>query len=311
MEESLVISIVDDDQSIRKATTRLIESVGLNVRTFGSAEEFLAAGHIEESGCLILEVRLPGLSGLELQQHLVAANCRIPIIFITAHNDHEVRARALAAGALDFLQKPFSDTALIQAIDSLVSKPSRVGTGEQPEGEVQALSNESRTVTRTPSDRFSFDHIIGRSAVIRETLRLASRVAQSEVSSVLLQGESGTGKDLVAKAIHSSSNRAAHPFIAINCAALPPNLIESELFGHEKGAFTDARSRKEGLLEQANGGGTIFLDEISEMEINLQAKLLRVLEERSFRRVGGLKDVSFGARVIAASSVLPVGGDTD
>jgi transcriptional regulator with PAS, ATPase and Fis domain len=155
---------------------------------------------------------------------------------------------------------------------------------------------------RKATTRFSFDHIIGRSAVIRETLRLASRVAQSEVSAVLLQGESGTGKDLVAKAIHSSSNRAAHPFIAINCAALPPNLIESELFGHEKGAFTDARSRKEGLLEQANGGGTIFLDEISEMEINLQAKLLRVLEERSFRRVGGLKDVSFGARVIAASN---------
>jgi DNA-binding NtrC family response regulator len=122
------------------------------------------------------------------------------------------------------------------------------------------------------------------------------------VSSVLLQGESGTGKDLVAKAIHYASKHADHSFIAINCAVLPSNLIESELFGYEKGAFTDARARKAGLLEQANGGGTVFLDEISELDINLQAKLLRVLEEGSFRRVGGLKDVSFSARVIAASN---------
>jgi transcriptional regulator with PAS, ATPase and Fis domain len=133
-------------------------------------------------------------------------------------------------------------------------------------------------------------------------LRLARKVAESEVSSVLLQGESGTGKDLVAKAIHYASKHADHSFIAINCAVLPSNLIESELFGYEKGAFTDARARKAGLLEQANGGGTVFLDEISELDINLQAKLLRVLEEGSFRRVGGLKDVSFSARVIAASN---------
>src|SRR5258705_13619104 len=148
---------------------------------------------------------------------------------------------------------------------------------------------------------FSFDQIIGKSEVMRQTVNLARRVADSEVSCVLLQGESGTGKDCIAKAIHYASKRAGAPFVAINCAALPSNLIESELFGHEKGAFTDAKSRKEGLLEQADGG-TILLDEIGELDLNLQAKLLRVLEEGYLRRVGGLKDVPFTARIIAASN---------
>jgi two-component system, NtrC family, response regulator AtoC len=148
---------------------------------------------------------------------------------------------------------------------------------------------------------FTFAQIVGESSVMREMLKLARRVAESEVSGILLQGESGTGKDCVAKAIHHASRRAHQPFVAINCAALPSNLIESELFGHEKGAFTDAKSRKQGLLEQADGG-TILLDEISELDINLQAKLLRVLEDGTFRRVGGLRDERFSARVIAASN---------
>src|SRR5947199_6617018 len=136
---------------------------------------------------------------------------------------------------------------------------------------------------------------------MREMLAMARKVAESEVSSVLLQGESGTGKDLVAKAIHYQSNRADGPFIAINCAAIPGTLIESELFGYEKGAFTDAKARKEGMFEQAEGG-TLFLDEIGELELSLQAKLLRVLEEGAFRRVGGLKDIPFVVRIIAASN---------
>ena len=146
-----------------------------------------------------------------------------------------------------------------------------------------------------------FDQIIGESPPMRETITLARRVSSSNVSSLLLQGESGVGKDCLAKAVHHASPRAQAPFVAINCAALPSNLIESELFGYEKGAFTDAKSRKQGLLEQADGG-TILLDEITELDINLQAKLLRVLEEGTFRRVGGLKDVNFTARVIAASN---------
>jgi len=156
-------------------------------------------------------------------------------------------------------------------------------------------------VTMDSPTTFRFDQIIGQSPAMQQTIKLARRVAGSELSCVLLQGESGVGKDCLAKAIHYSSARAAAPFVAINCAALPSNLIESELFGYEKGAFTDAKARKEGLLEQADGG-TILLDEISELDINLQAKLLRVLEEGMFRRVGGLRDVSFTARIIAASN---------
>ncbi|HKS09575.1 MAG TPA: sigma-54 dependent transcriptional regulator [Pyrinomonadaceae bacterium] len=148
---------------------------------------------------------------------------------------------------------------------------------------------------------FRFEQIIGDSPAMHQTIKLARRVARSDVSCVLLQGESGVGKDCLAKAIHQASPRANNPFVAINCAALPSNLIESELFGYEKGAFTDAKARKEGLLEQADGG-TILLDEISELDINLQAKLLRVIEEGTFRRVGGLRDVRFTARVISASN---------
>lgn len=288
MADEMLISIVDDDESIRKATKRLIESVGAQVEDFASAEQFLSFGHPDNSACLILDVKLPGISGLELQSQLRAANFKVPIVFITAHGDAAVRARALEGGAVDFLQKPFSENALFKAINFFASKP--------------ALEESENSPSVSHSDKFSFEHIIGRSPVMLEMLRLARKVAESQVSSVLLQGESGTGKDLVAKAIHNASKRADHPFIAINCAALPSNLIESELFGYEKGAFTDAKVRKAGLFEQANGGGTIFLDEISELDINLQAKLLRVLEDGSFRRVGGLKDVPFNARVIAASN---------
>jgi transcriptional regulator with PAS, ATPase and Fis domain len=156
-------------------------------------------------------------------------------------------------------------------------------------------------IRRERARQFSFEQIAGQSPAMKEMLTLGRKVAESEVSSVLLQGESGTGKDLVAKAIHYGSRRAAAPFVAINCAAIPASLIESELFGYEKGAFTDAKARKEGLLEQAEGG-TLFLDEIGELELSLQAKLLRVLEEGTFRRVGGLKDIPLDARVIAASN---------
>src|SRR5213075_835470 len=167
--------------------------------------------------------------------------------------------------------------------------------------EASRLRQEVNQIRRERSQQFSFDQIIGQSPAIREMLSMAQKVAESEVSSVLLQGESGTGKDLVAKAIHYHSNRAEGPFVAINCAALPGTLIESELFGYEKGAFTDAKARKEGMFEQAEGG-TLLLDEIGEVELSLQAKLLRVLEEGTFRRVGGLKDIPFDARIIAASN---------
>jgi len=301
MSDGALISIVDDDDSIRKATKRLLESVGLKVEDFASAEDFLSSGRPQNSACLILDVQLPGISGLNLQRKLAASKSPVPIVFITGHGEGEVRARALEAGAVDFLQKPFSEKSLFKAIEPFID---RTAAFPASSSSFSVLDNEpeAKAFPITRKSKFDFEQIIGNSPAMQEMLRLARRVAESQVSSILLQGESGTGKDLVAKAIHYASKRAGHPFVAINCAALPPHLIESELFGYEKGAFTDAKTRKEGLLEQDGGGGTVFLDEISELDISLQAKLLRVLEDGSFRRVGGLKDVPFSARVIAASN---------
>ena len=167
--------------------------------------------------------------------------------------------------------------------------------------ETRSLRREVKQARKERSTSFSFDQIIGESSAMMKSIDLAKRVAASEVSSILLKGETGTGKDLFARAIHYASESSNAPYLAINCAALPGNLIESELFGYEKGAFTDAKQRKEGLFEQAHGG-TIFLDEIGELELGLQAKLLRVLEDGAFRRVGGLKDLAMDVRIIAASN---------
>jgi DNA-binding NtrC family response regulator len=194
---------------------------------------------------------------------------------------------ALRGGAYDFIGKPISLEELRVTIRNGI--------------EAHQLRREVDQVRKDRAQQFAFEQIVGQSPAMQKMLSLAAKVAESEVSSVLLQGESGTGKDLVAKAIHYGSHRADRPFVAINCAALPATLIESELFGYEKGAFTDAKTRKEGLFEQAEAG-TLLLDEIGELELSLQAKLLRVLEEGAFRRVGGLKDIPLDVRVIAASN---------
>jgi DNA-binding NtrC family response regulator len=206
---------------------------------------------------------------------------------VTGNVDVPNAIAALRGGAHDFVSKPVS-------LEEL-----RVTLGNALE--VQSLRKEVKRVRREQARRFNFSEIIGESEALQSAIQLAQKVAESDVPSILLHGETGTGKDLFAKAIHFASNRANSPYLAINCAALPATLIESELFGYEKGAFTDAKQRKEGLFEQAQGG-TIFLDEIGEMELPLQAKLLRVLEEGSFRRVGGLKDLPLNVRIIAASN---------
>jgi len=209
------------------------------------------------------------------------------VIMITGNVDVENTIAALRGGAHDFIGKPIRLEELRVTIKNGI--------------ETHQLRRVVKQVRRERARKFSFDQILGESGTMKKALELARRVAESDVAGILLQGESGTGKDLFARAIHFASGRAEKPYLAINCAALPANLIESELFGYEKGAFTDAKVRKEGLFEQAEGG-TIFLDEIGELDIGLQAKLLRVLEEATFRRVGGLKDIPLDVRVIAASN---------
>lgn len=230
---------------------------------------------------------MPDGSGLDVLKKIKTQQPEAVVIMITGNVMIDNTIAALRGGAYDFIGKPVNLEELRVTIRNGI--------------EAQQLRREVDQVRRERAELFSFNQIVGQSPAMQSMLNLAAKVAESEVSSVLLQGESGTGKDLVAKAIHYGSRRSERPFVAINCAALPATLIESELFGYEKGAFTDAKSRKEGLFEQAEGG-TLLLDEIGELELSLQAKLLRVLEEGAFRRVGGLKDIPLDVRVIAASN---------
>ncbi|HMS39793.1 MAG TPA: sigma-54 dependent transcriptional regulator, partial [Pyrinomonadaceae bacterium] len=209
------------------------------------------------------------------------------VVMITGNVDVKNTVAALRGGAYDFIGKPVRLGELQVTLQNAL--------------EIGSLRREVKQARRERAERFGFEQIIGESSAMKKAIELTKRVAASEVGSILLHGETGTGKDLFARAIHSASERRTAPYLAINCAALPANLIESELFGYEKGAFTDAKQRKEGLFEQAQGG-TIFLDEIGELELGLQAKLLRVLEENTFRRVGGLKDLPLDVRVVAASN---------
>src|SRR5437879_6412888 len=270
------VCVVDDDASVREALGSRLRSAGLTVETFGSAREFLASSRRDASSCLVLDVELPGLSGLDLQRARGNAGVLIPIIFLTGHGDIPMSARAMKAGALEFLTKPVAGDELLAAIQQGISQH----RGAAPVGEHRG--------------------VIGMSQSWRAVLAQAAKVAPKETT-VLLSGESGTGKEVVAQLIHRESRRAEGPFVALNCAALPEALLESELFGYEKGAFTGAVSARAGRLEQA-AGGTLFLDEVGEMSPAVQAKFLRVLQEREFQRLGGTRMLKADVRVIAATN---------
>jgi DNA-binding NtrC family response regulator len=281
------ILVVDDEKMIRWSLGEALRGWGFEPIEAESVSAALAAFEAEPPSAVLLDINLPDGSGLDVLRKIRHQQPDAVVIMITANVLVDETIAALRGGAYDFIGKPINLEELQVAIRNGI--------------EAGHLRKEVNLFRRERSQQFSFDQIVGDSPAMREMLALAHKVAESEVSSVLLQGESGTGKDLIAKAIHYHSSRAENPFVAINCAALPGTLIESELFGYEKGAFTDAKARKEGLFEQAEGG-TLFLDEIGEVELGLQAKLLRVQEEGSFRRVGGLKDLPLDVRVIAASN---------
>lgn len=281
------ILVVDDDSMMRMTLSEALRSwdyVPIEAGTVAQATNVFSS---ELPAAVLLDIDLPDGSGLDALREIKNLRPDAVVIMITGNVQIENTISALRGGAYDFISKPVHLEELRVTI--------RNGT------EAHQLRREVKQIRSERARAFDFDQIIGDSPAMRSLLKMARKVAESEASSVLLQGESGTGKDLVAKAIHYGSRRAESPFVAINCAALPANLIESELFGYEKGAFTDAKARKEGLFEQAEGG-TLFLDEIGELELGLQAKLLRVLEEGAFRRVGGLKDLPLDVRVIAASN---------
>jgi len=267
------VCVVDDDASVREAVGSLLRSEGLKVETFGSAREFLASPRRDPPSCLVLDVELPGLSGLDLQQELLKGNAQILIIFLTGHGDIPMSVRAIKSGALDFLTKPVDADHLLGAIAKGIA---------QDHGALQSGG------------------VVGTSQSWRDVLGQAAKVAPAETT-VLLSGESGTGKEVVAHLIHRGSRRAEGPFVPLNCAALPEALLESELFGYEKGAFTGAVAARAGRLEQA-AGGTLFLDEVGEMSPAVQAKFLRVLQEREFQRLGGTRMLKADVRVVAATN---------
>ncbi|HEU4477542.1 MAG TPA: sigma-54 dependent transcriptional regulator [Pyrinomonadaceae bacterium] len=281
------ILIVDDDEAIRWSLSEALRSWGFVPIEASTVAGAVAQFEAELPAAVLLDIDLPDGSGLDVLRQIKQERPEAIVIMITGNVQIESTISALRGGAYDFIGKPISLEELRVTI--------RHGI------EANQLRREVEYVRKERAREFNFRQIIGESPAMKKMLGLAAKVAESDVSSVLLQGESGTGKDLVAKAIHYGSERADKPFIAINCAALPATLIESELFGYEKGAFTDAKARKEGLFEQAEGG-TLLLDEIGELELALQAKLLRVLEEGAFRRVGGLKDIPLDVRVLAASN---------
>lgn len=281
------ILVVDDDEAIRWTLREALQSWGFAAAEAGTVAEALAQLNAELPTAVLLDIDLPDGSGLDVLRELKREHEDAIVIMITGNVRVDNTISALRGGAYDFIGKPINLEELRITIRNAI--------------EARQLRREVADVRKERAREFNFGQIVGESAAMKKMLALAAKVAESEVSSVLLQGESGTGKDLVAKAIHYGSERAEQPFVAVNCAALPATLIESELFGYEKGAFTDAKTRKEGLFEQAEGG-TLLLDEIGELELSLQAKLLRVLEEGAFRRVGGLKDIPLDVRVLAASN---------
>jgi DNA-binding NtrC family response regulator len=281
------ILIVDDDKLVRWTLTQKCTEFGYFSLEASSGEEALRMLQTDPVDAILLDVHLPDLSGIEVLEKLKQAGETRSVIMMTADPQLDDVKAAVRLGAYDFVSKPIN-------FDELsVTLQNALDAGEL-RTEVETLRDEVRR-------RAGYHDVVGVSRKITELMKFVYKVAASEATTILVQGESGTGKDLVAKAIHYRSKRAERPFVAINCSAIPETLMEAELFGHEKGAFTDAKAMKKGLFEVADGG-TLFLDEIGELSPLLQAKLLRVLEDQVIRRVGGVRDIQVEVRVIAASN---------
>lgn len=281
------ILVVDDEQLIRWSLEQNLKKQGYEVSTAASGEEALKIVREDVPDLMLLDIQLPGMNGIEVLEKVKEMGEEIIVIMVTALGVLETAVKAMRIGAYDYINKPFNLDELAIVIRKALE------TGELKREVAHLRSEQSRN--------YGIDNIIGESRHMKNVLTMVEKIARSDASTVLIQGESGTGKELIAKAIHYESSRAEKPFMAINCAAVPETLLESELLGHERGAFTDAKMQKKGLFEMADGG-TIFLDEIGDMEPGMQAKLLRVLEDRTFRRVGGTKDIQIDVRIVSATN---------
>ncbi len=281
MADTLTAWVVDDDQSVRWVLEKALRQADIETRVFERGEHLLEALEADEPDVLITDVRMPGMDGLTLLDRLSRFKPELPVIIVTAHSDLENAVAAYEGGAFEYLPKPFD----VDEAVSLVRKAARQAG--------HAVPGDDRKARAIPS-------LIGQAPAMQEVFRSIGRLARSSMT-VLITGESGTGKELVARALHEHSPRADKPFVALNTSAIAAELLESELFGHERGAFTGAESRRIGRFEQADGG-TLFLDEIGDMSPALQTRLLRVLAEREFYRVGGQSSIHVDVRVIAATN---------
>jgi DNA-binding NtrC family response regulator len=279
------VLIVDDEPDMGRLMDAALRAIGVETRVSTVPADALALVAVEDFDVVLTDLQMPEMSGLELCERIVAQRPDVPVVVVTAHGTLESAIGAIRAGAYDFVQKPIK----IETLQLTVERALRH----------HALSAEVERL-REAAMPAPFEGIIGQSAAMRAVFDLVARVAPTDAS-VLLTGESGTGKELVARALHQRSRRHAGPFVAVNLAAVPESLVESELFGHARGAFTDAKSARTGLFLQASGG-TLFLDEIGEMPLSVQPKLLRALQERTIRPVGGDHEIPINVRIVAATN---------
>ncbi len=278
----LSILIIDDDEEVKKSLSMVLESLGHNVVGVANGEDGIRLIEKNSFDLVLCDFKLPGLSGLDL---LKRCGAKVPIIIMTAYGNTAIVTDAVIHGAYDYLSKPLVPDELLFCLRKFEER--------------ERLRRENASLRESLSDTYSFGSIVAKSEAFKEIFETVKRLSQF-TTTTLITGESGTGKELLARAIHENSPRKGKPFIAINCGAIPESLMESELFGHKKGAFTDAAKDKRGLFEEANGG-TLFLDEIGELPLHLQVKLLRSLQERAIRRVGDEELISIDIRLISAT----------
>ncbi len=282
-----VILLVDDQDTIRFFLEKTLRQEGYDAVTARTGAEAIEKVHQTMPDLVLLDLKLPDIDGLEVLRRIKESFPEIGVVMITAFGDIETAVRAMKQGAYDFVSKPINLEQLLLVI--------RKGL------ESERLNREVIQLKRQMDPELGFDYILGDSPAMKRVIEVVRQVARSDTTTVLIEGESGVGKEMIARLIHRFSARADQPFLDINCASLPEQLLESELFGYERGAFTDAKQQKQGLLELANRG-TLFLDEIGEMPLTIQVKLLRVLERMVFRRLGGTQDIHVSVRVISATN---------
>jgi DNA-binding NtrC family response regulator len=280
------ILIVDDEEKIRKVLTRLLQDEEYHVKSVENGQKAIAILHSYKADVVLMDQNMPGISGIEALVTIKEKNPFLTVIIITAHGEVSLAVDAIKKGAYDYLEKPFDNDKLLLLIKRAIDH--------------QRLTVEISDLKRKLSEQKSFESIIGTDEKMKKVIEQAKAVADTDTT-VLIQGESGVGKEIIANAIHLTSRRKKGPFVAVNCGAIPLSLIENELFGHEKGSFTDAKETKPGKFEQADGG-TLFLDELGELPLDAQVKLLRVLEDKKITRVGGIKPIPINVRILSATN---------